>query len=133
VDICRDAGSERVAFSLDLRDGAPITSIASMSGLDAPSIARRAADAGAVTVIVLDLARVGMGTGPDVELIGRIRDAVPGLAVLAGGGVRDLADIARLADAGCDGVLLATAVQNGRLGPAEVAAARRFGHDSVTR
>ncbi len=39
-----------------------------------------------------------------------------------------LEDIARLADAGCDGVLVATALHDGRLGVAEVAAARRLGH-----
>jgi phosphoribosylformimino-5-aminoimidazole carboxamide ribotide isomerase len=133
ADICRHAGRERVAFSLDLRDGQPITSIAPMSGLDAPSIAALAADAGAGAVIVIDLARVGTGTGPDIGLIARVRDAVPGLAVVAGGGVRDPEDIARLADAGCDGVLLATTLLNGRIGRADVMAARRLGHDRVTR
>jgi phosphoribosylformimino-5-aminoimidazole carboxamide ribotide isomerase len=133
ADICRHAGKERVVFSLDLRDGAPMTTIPSMSGLDALSIATLAAEAGAGTLIVIDLARVGTGAGPDVGLVGRLCDAVPRVAVLAGGGIRDRDDIARLAGAGCDGVLLATALQNGRIGPDDVTAARRFGHDSVTR
>jgi phosphoribosylformimino-5-aminoimidazole carboxamide ribotide isomerase len=138
VEICRAVGGDRVALSLDLRDGEPIARAETMRTLDAPAIAARAADTGAAAVIVIDLARVGMGSGLDLDLIARVRNAAPRLALLAGGGVRDLADIVRLAESGCDGVLVATALQNGRIGAAEVAAAQRlssrssdgFGHRS---
>jgi phosphoribosylformimino-5-aminoimidazole carboxamide ribotide isomerase len=76
-------------------------------------------------VIVLDLARVGSGTGVDLDLLARVRRAAPGLALLAGGGVRDAADLDRLADAGCDGALVATALHDGRIGAAEVARVAR--------
>ena len=82
--------------------------------------ARRRAGAGAV--IVIDLARVGTGAGLDLALIARVREAAPGLTLLAGGGVRGLDDLARLADAGCDGALVATALHDGRLGRGDVAA-----------
>jgi phosphoribosylformimino-5-aminoimidazole carboxamide ribotide isomerase len=87
-------------------------------------VAKRAAQAGVGAVIVIDLARVGMGTGLDLALIGRVRDAVPGVTVLAGGGVRGPDDLAQLADAGCDGALVATALHDGRLGADDVAAAK---------
>jgi phosphoribosylformimino-5-aminoimidazole carboxamide ribotide isomerase len=77
-------------------------------------------------VAVLDLARVGAGDGLDTHLIARVRNAAPGVSLLAGGGVRGLDDLMRLADAGCDGALVATALHNGRLGAADVAAARRL-------
>ena len=54
--------------------------------------------------------------GSTFALIARVRDAAPGLMLLAGGGVRGLDDLARLADAGCDGALVATALHDGRLG-----------------
>jgi len=76
---------------------------------------------------VIDLARVGTGAGLDFGLIARVRDAVPGLTLLAGGGVRGLEDCARLADTGCDGALVATALHDGRLGAADVAALQRLG------
>jgi phosphoribosylformimino-5-aminoimidazole carboxamide ribotide isomerase len=129
--ICASVGGERVAFSLDLRDGEPVVD----SGISGPSgvrsepahvVAVRAAAAGAGALIVIDLARVGMGTGIDLVLIARVREAVPGLTLLAGGGVRGLEDLDRLADAGCDGALVATALHDGRLGADEVAAARRY-------
>jgi phosphoribosylformimino-5-aminoimidazole carboxamide ribotide isomerase len=90
-------------------------------------VAARAASAGAGAVIVIDLARVGTGTGLDLALIARVREAAPQVTLLAGGGVRGPEDLARLADSGCDGALVATALHDGRLGAAEVAAAERLG------
>jgi phosphoribosylformimino-5-aminoimidazole carboxamide ribotide isomerase len=46
--------------------------------------------------------------------------------LLAGGGVRGYEDLARLADAGCDGALVATALHDGRLCAADVASAHRL-------
>jgi len=125
ADICASAGGDRVAFSLDLRNGEPIVA-PGVQNEPAHIVAGRAAGAGAGAIIVIDLARVGTGTGLDLAVIARVREAVPGLTLLAGGGVRGTEDLARLADAGCDGVLVATALQDGRLGAGDVAAARRL-------
>jgi phosphoribosylformimino-5-aminoimidazole carboxamide ribotide isomerase len=72
-------------------------------------------------VVMIDLARVGTGAGLDLELIARVREAVPDLTLLAGGGVRGQEDLAHLADCGCDGALVATAIHDGRIGAAETA------------
>ena len=129
AEICATVGGKCVAFSLDLRDGEPVVAKGGIApGEPAHLVAARAASAGIGAVIVIDLARVGTGTGLDLGLIARVREAAPGLTLLAGGGVRGLEDLARLADAGCDGALVATALHDGRLGAAEVAAAQRLGH-----
>jgi phosphoribosylformimino-5-aminoimidazole carboxamide ribotide isomerase len=121
--ICRAAGSERVAFSLDLRDGAPIGGDEVITaGASAHTLAARAVDAGVASVIVLDLARVGTGAGVDLALMRRVRAAAPHVALFAGGGVRGPDDLTRLADAGCDGALVATALHDGRIGARDVAA-----------
>jgi len=120
--VCDGIGGDRVAFSLDLRGGAPIVAMDSVASNDAESIAARARDAGAGAVIVIDVARVGTGSGLDLALIARVRAATPGLTLLAGGGVRGVDDLARLADAGCDGALVATALHDGRIGRDDVAA-----------
>ena len=129
AEICAAVGGDRAAFSLDLREGEPIVSsrVLNHPARNEPAhvVAERAADAGVGAVIVIDLARVGMGLGLDFGLVARVREAVPGLTLLAGGGVRGPEDIARLEDAGCDGVLVATALHDGRLGADEVAAAKR--------
>ena len=107
--ICDDIGGRRVAFSLDLRCGEPIA--AGEIARETPEqLAARAAGAGAGGVIVIDLARVGTRTGLDVELLERVRKAVPGVTLLAGGGVRGAEDLEQLAGAGCDAALVATAI-----------------------
>jgi uncharacterized protein related to proFAR isomerase len=120
--ICDAVGEHRVAFSLDLRAGEPL--VANGVAMEpAHLLAMRAADAGASSVIVLDLARVGTGTGVDLELIARVRDAAPGVTLFAGGGVSGWEDLVRLHDAGCDGALVATALHDGRIGAREILAA----------
>ena len=122
--VCAAAGGEHVAFSLDLRNGEPVAPcLAVPSREPAHRLAARAADAGVGAVIVIDLARVGTATGPDADLIARVRAAAPAPILIAGGGVRGIDDLARLADAGCDGALVASALLDGRLGPEDV---RRF-------
>ncbi len=109
-------GGQRVAFSLDLRDGRPLLAPgASLRSDDAGDLASQAAAAGAAATIVLDVARVGMGVGLDLDLLRRVRQATPEVTLIAGGGVRGDADLQALAAAGCDGALVATALQDGRV------------------
>jgi phosphoribosylformimino-5-aminoimidazole carboxamide ribotide isomerase len=125
-EVCDAVGGDRVAFSLDLRDGEPVVAIGGIPpGEPAHVIARHAAEAGAGALIVIDLARVGTRSGLDLELIGRVREAAPGLTLLAGGGIQGREDLVRLADSGCDGALVATALHDGRLSAAEVAAVQK--------
>lgn len=101
---------DSIAFSLDLRDGHPITSGESLRGLPIDVIAAGAADAGARSVIVLDLARVGSGRGIDLAALTTVRQAIPDVTLLVGGGIRGVDDLRDLAAVGCDGVLVATAL-----------------------
>ena len=116
VAICQAIGGDRVAFSVDLRNGVPITVPgAEHARWSAGEIARSAADGGVSSIIVLDLARVGSGSGVDLELMGAVRRAAPRVALFAGGGVRNAEDLDALARAGCDGALVATALLSGAL------------------
>ena len=113
--ICATVGGEHVAFSLDLRVGEPLTTTGLVLDESAEAIAARAAGAGAEVIIVIDLARVGSGTGPDFDLLSRVRAAVPGAMLFAGGGIRGVADLTRLAAMRCDGALVASALHDGAL------------------
>jgi phosphoribosylformimino-5-aminoimidazole carboxamide ribotide isomerase len=67
-------------------------------------------------MIVLDLARVGVGEGVGTEdLCRQMRAADQNLEIIAGGGVRGRDDLKRLADAGCDAALVASALHDGRI------------------
>jgi len=110
--ICTGIGTERIAFSLDLRAGVPVTTLRDVSAED---LAVRAVDAGTGALIVIDLARVGGAMGPDFDLLARVRAAVPDTPLFAGGGVRGPADLVRLAGVGCTGALVASALHDGAL------------------
>ncbi len=129
--IARAVGLERTAFSLDLRDGAPLAE-ARLSGRPL-ELARAAVTAGAGAIIVLDLARVGSGHGVDSGLLEALRRAHPHVELLAGGGIGTVRDLERLADAGLDGALVATALHDGRIRRGDVAAVRRADHPSDSR
>jgi phosphoribosylformimino-5-aminoimidazole carboxamide ribotide isomerase len=109
-------------LSVDLRDGRLLSPDPALAGLAALDAVARLHRRGLSEVIVLDLARVGSGAGPDVALIGAIHDAFPGLELLAGGGVRDVDDLRALDAAGAAGALVATALHRGVIGRRELAA-----------
>ena len=67
------------------------------------------------SVIVMTLARVGSGEGPDLARISEIVSRAGERRVYAAGGVRDRADIEALHGAGAAGVLVATALHRGML------------------
>ncbi|MGH7580837.1 MAG: HisA/HisF-related TIM barrel protein [Gemmatimonadales bacterium] len=120
------AGPERVVFSLDLRLGRPVihpaNREAARAGDDAMALAARAVAAGVAALLLLDVGRVGTGGGVDLDLLAALRRRFPSERLLAGGGIGGRSDLHRLRDAGCDGVMLATAFHTGRIGAADVRA-----------
>ncbi|WP_020178620.1 HisA/HisF-related TIM barrel protein [Methylopila sp. M107] len=73
-------------------------------------------------VIVMTLARVGAGEGPDVARLAEIVAKAGGREVYAAGGVRGPADLAMLAAMGVAGALVASALHDGRISPKELQA-----------
>jgi phosphoribosylformimino-5-aminoimidazole carboxamide ribotide isomerase len=72
-------------------------------------------------IIAMTLARVGSGAGPDMEKLAALRLVAPDRRLYAAGGVRDLADIERLARANIAGALVASALHDGRLTAGDIA------------
>jgi phosphoribosylformimino-5-aminoimidazole carboxamide ribotide isomerase len=66
-------------------------------------------------VIVMTLARVGAAEGPDLQGLSAIVARAGGRRVYAAGGVRHLADLKALRDAGAAGALVATALHAGTI------------------
>jgi len=128
--IATAVGRERIVFSLDLRGGTPLVRAGARHRGAPLDLARAALTAGASALLVLDLARVGTGLGPDLTLVAELRRAHPAVELLVGGGVGSRHDLERLADAGCDGALVATALHDGRLSAADLDWVRRRGHHS---
>jgi len=68
-------------------------------------------------IITMTLARVGSDAGPDFERLQDILDAAGPRKIYAAGGLRGRDDLARLRDMGVAGVLVASALHDGRLSP----------------
>ncbi|MDA1052141.1 MAG: HisA/HisF-related TIM barrel protein [Planctomycetota bacterium] len=114
--LCAAIGPERAVFSLDLRNGKPLTEISTWNEAEPIELVDAAVSAGFGRLIVLDLASVGVGQGVSVRtLCASIRSRHPQLEMISGGGVRDQRDLAELAAAGCDAALVASALHDGRL------------------
>jgi phosphoribosylformimino-5-aminoimidazole carboxamide ribotide isomerase len=109
-----------VVLSTDLRDGRLLSPDPQLAGLPALDALARLHRRGLREAIVLDLARVGSGAGPDLERIAEAHAAFPDLELLAGGGVRDVEDLRALRDAGAAGALVATALHDGVIGRREL-------------
>jgi HisA/HisF family protein len=109
-------GPPRV-LSVDLREDRLISPDPELAGRDPAAAAPLARALGVRELLVIDLARVGTGSGPPLDAVADLAAALPGVAVYAGGGVRDDADLRALESAGAAGALVATALHEGRLTP----------------
>ena len=107
-----------LAFDVRLIDGEPLvatqgwrqqSAVSLWSALDA------FADAGLRHVLITDIARDGMLSGPNLELIQEVGRRAPGLKVQASGGIRSLADISDLAESGAAAAIVGKAFLEGVL------------------
>lgn len=114
-------GADRVAFSLDLIGGRPASRSSVWQAMPPTQIAETAISFGIRDIIVLDMSRVGTGRGMGTESIcHELHRCHPEVKLTSGGGVASVADIRALADVGCTGVLVASALHDGRLTPNEM-------------
>jgi HisA/HisF family protein len=107
-------GPPRV-LSVDLRDGGLISPRAQLAGRGPAAAVGIARELGVRELLVIDLARVGSRAGPPLEAVATLAQALPGVDVYAGGGVRDDQDLHALARAGAAGALVATALHDGAI------------------
>jgi phosphoribosylformimino-5-aminoimidazole carboxamide ribotide isomerase len=110
-------GGERIVVGLDARDGkVAIRGWEEVTGLDALTVAHKAAGAGALRIIYTDIATDGMLAGPNLEALKKICQA--GLAVIASGGIATLEHVravASLEKLGIEGMIIGKAFYDGRI------------------
>jgi phosphoribosylformimino-5-aminoimidazole carboxamide ribotide isomerase len=125
VQLCRvQFHNVPLIFSLDMKEGRPLAKHPPWQSLDPIEIVARIVETGISRLIVLDLADVGTGGGTrTLDLCRQLRAKYPHLELIAGGGVRNLDDLKRIADAGCRAALVASALHDGRLTQNDWAAA----------
>ena len=118
-------GAERIIFSLDLREGKPITGMKEWIDQSPSLLMRDVQQAGVRNLLLLDLARVGSGQGIGTESLVQVAKEIdPTLAVFVGGGVSGAASLEAIKARGAEGVLVASALHDGRLSATDVQRAR---------
>ena len=112
-DVCRRFG-DRIIVGLDASAGrVAVDGWTRVLELEAVTLARDAAAAGACTIIYTDIARDGTQTGPNVRSTEALARAAK-IPVIASGGVGSLEDIRQLsAIPGIDGVIVGRALYTG--------------------
>lgn len=116
TEIADRVNVETLVFSLDLYLGRPLHGAADSHWGFAAQAAQSAIESGIRRIIVLDLARVGMGGGTGTESLCRqLHEAYPAVELISGGGLSSLRHIEKQSTVGCRGVLVGSALHDGRL------------------
>jgi phosphoribosylformimino-5-aminoimidazole carboxamide ribotide isomerase len=108
-----DAFDERLVVAVDARAGrVTVAGWSRVTALAPGEFAERCAEAGACRLLCTAVERDGTMAGPDLDLLGRVRDR-SGLPVLAAGGVRSEGDLEALAALGLEGAVVGRALLEG--------------------
>ena len=106
----------RLVFSMALKQGLPLAVAPGWRHADPLEIAHDVIGCGIHRLIVLDLARVGVGQGTGTEDLCRaMKKRWPHVELIGGAGVNSRHEVERLAECGLSRVLVASALHDGRV------------------
>ena len=118
-------GAQRIVAAVDVRDGQAVGDgwTAGAAGAPALDLIARLGAAGVSLFAVTAIARDGLLTGPDLDLLARAAEVAGDASrIIASAGVSSLDDIRALAAAGYGGAILGRALYEGRVDLAEALA-----------
>ena len=122
-----EAFGERVVVGIDAKDGrVAMRGWVETSSADAFELARELCSRGIARIIYTDIATDGALCGPNLSSVDRLCTLLPGCAVIASGGVsgpKDISALAALGRSNLEGVIVGTALYDGRAAFSELAAA----------
>jgi len=109
-----------VGVGIDAKDGrVAVRGWVDVSAVDALDLARSLEARGVRTIVYTVISRDGMLTGPNLDAMRRMAEAVPDVAVIASGGVGAPGDIIDLVSTGTVGVIVGKAIYTGNVDLAE--------------
>ena len=125
AELIQTFGPEKLVLSVDLKNGTLMTEVPEFQQQSPLELAVRLLQLGYTRMIVLDLAAVGMASGPaSLELCQAIHCHAPGIELISGGGVRSVDDLRVMGSAGLTGALVASALHDGAIGREELSGLR---------
>lgn len=109
-------GAARIILGADARDGyIAVSGWEQTSELEIFKFVQDYMARGVRYVVCTDISKDGMLQGPSFELYDRLIQGLPQIKLVASGGVAELEDLPRLADMGCDGVIIGKAIYENRI------------------
>ncbi|MEO7316597.1 MAG: 1-(5-phosphoribosyl)-5-[(5-phosphoribosylamino)methylideneamino]imidazole-4-carboxamide isomerase [Ginsengibacter sp.] len=109
-------GAEKLLVGADVLDGEiKISGWLEDSGVDIFVFLKRMMDIGIRTVFCTDISKDGMMEGPSLILYKEIIRRLPGLNLIASGGVSTKEDLILLSEAGCEGAIVGKAFYEGAI------------------
>lgn len=114
-------GSDKIILGADVKNGTiAVSGWEENSDMELISFVGQYMKAGITKVITTDISRDGMLTGPSVELYREMQTKLPGLYIIASGGVSSIGDIEKLAEAGIPSVIFGKAIYEGKITVKEI-------------
>ena len=106
---------ERIAVGIDCRDGLVYgRGWLEASELHYITFAKQLEEMGVQTVIVTDISKDGMLSGPNTDMLAALKEQ-SGMRIIASGGIRSIEDIAALKQLGLYGAITGKAMYHGTL------------------
>ena len=114
-------GSDRIILGADARQGRiAVNGWEQESALELLPFIKDYFDKGVRYVISTDIDKDGMLEGPSFEQYENLLSALPELRLIASGGISEFDELPRLAEMGCDGVIIGKAIYENRISLAQL-------------
>ena len=114
-------GGERVLLGADVKGkNLAINGWQTATDIEILQFLQRYFARGVAQAFVTDISKDGLLKGAGVELYAEIRREIPGLKLIASGGVSSIDDIEKLEKIGCAGAIVGKAIYEGRIGIEEL-------------
>lgn len=114
-DCINEYGAEKIVLGIDARNGmVAAEGWVKTSEISYIELAKRMEEKGVKYIIFTDIGRDGMLSGPNLEQLFALNDAVS-CNIVASGGIKDIGDIKAVKDGGLYGVICGKSIYSGTL------------------
>ena len=114
-------GPDRIILGADAKEGViSVSGWQENTGLPVIDFIAGYFSRGVKSVISTDISRDGMLSGPAFELYSEIMESLPGVEIIASGGIASMDDICKLAEMGVPGVITGKAIYEGKIAMKEL-------------
>ncbi|WP_334330059.1 1-(5-phosphoribosyl)-5-[(5-phosphoribosylamino)methylideneamino]imidazole-4-carboxamide isomerase [Companilactobacillus sp. HBUAS59699] len=114
--LLREYGSDRIVISVDGVNGkVAVNGWLEQLNVEMESLIKVMAESGAKHFIVTDVSRDGTMTGPNLDLLFKLKQDMPQINFIANGGIRDLRDLHHLKAFGLTDVIIGKGLYEGTI------------------